>query len=220
MLTFKDTSVKDNEPISLVAKDLGTAEVYPQALIHSPNGRFVTLLGDNQYIVYTALAWRQKAFGSALDFAWGSKENSNDFAVLDSATNIVLFKNFVEHKSLDFGFQADGVSGGALLGVKGQGGISFFDWQTLGLVRRIEVEPKQVYWSENNELVCLVCEDAFYVLRFSSEEYASAFQNGEVEDDGVEAAFAMIADVSETITTGGTFPALFAYFAEHLRNRS
>lgn len=33
-----------------------------------------------------------------------------------------------------------------MLGVKGQGGIGFFDWQTGGLVRRIEVDPKEVCW--------------------------------------------------------------------------
>lgn len=42
------------------------------------------------------------------------------------------------------GFQAEGLSGGVLLGVKGQGGIGLFDWETGSLVRRIEVEPKNV----------------------------------------------------------------------------
>jgi coatomer subunit beta' len=36
------------------------------------------------------------------------------------------------------------LTGGVLLGVKGQGGIGFYDWQTGGLVRRIEVDPKEV----------------------------------------------------------------------------
>lgn len=91
------------------------------------------------------MAWRNKAFGSALDFVWASKENSNDFAIRESATSVKLYKNFTEKAGgLDVGFQADGLTGGTLLGVTGQGGISFFDWQTGGLVRRIEVEPKQV----------------------------------------------------------------------------
>lgn len=50
------------------------------------------------------------------------------------------------------GFQAEGLSSGTLLGVKGQGGIGFFDWNTGKLVRRIEVDPKNVYWSESGEL--------------------------------------------------------------------
>jgi coatomer subunit beta' len=140
-----DASLKDNDPISLPTKDLGTCEVYPQTLLHSPNGRFVSVCGDGEFIIYTALAWRNKAFGSALDFVWGSKDNSNDYAIRESATSVKIFKNFVEKAGgLDVGFQAEGLTGGVLLGVKGQGGIGFFDWQTGGLVRRIEVDPKEV----------------------------------------------------------------------------
>jgi coatomer subunit beta' len=119
--------------------------VYPQTLLHSPNGRFVAVCGDGEYIIYTALAWRNKSFGSALDFVWASKENSNDFAIRESATSVKVYKNFTENSGgLDVGFQAEGLTGGVLLGVKGQGGVSFFDWATGALVRRIEVEPRQV----------------------------------------------------------------------------
>lgn len=197
-LTGADETVKDNEPISLPTKELGTAEVYPQTLLHSPNGRFAAICGDGEYIIYTALAWRNKAFGSALDFVWASKENSNDFAIRESPTSIKVFKNFQEKKGgLDVPFAADGLTGGILLGVKGAGGISFFDWATGGLVRRIEVEPKQVYWSESGELVALACEDTVYVLRFSREAYTEAVQAGQVEDDGVESAFEVITDINE-----------------------
>ncbi|KAG6006833.1 hypothetical protein E4U21_006640 [Claviceps maximensis] len=207
-----DASLKDNEPISLPTKDLGTCEVYPQTLIHSPNGRFVAVCGDGEYIIYTALAWRNKAFGSALDFVWGSKENSNDFAIRESAMSVKIYKNFVEKSGgLDVGFQADGLTGGILLGVTGQGGISFFDWSTGGLVRRIEVEPKQVHWSESGELVAIACEDSCYVLRFSRENYIEAVQSGQVEEDGVESAFEVITDISESVRTGEWVGDCFLY---------
>jgi coatomer subunit beta' len=145
VLTFSDASLKDNDPITLPTKDLGTCEVYPQTLLHSANGRFVSVCGDGEYIIYTALAWRNKAFGSALDFVWGSKDNSNDYAIRESSTSVKIYKNFIEKPGgLDVGFQAEGLSGGVLLGVKGQGGVGFYDWQTGGLVRRIEVDPKEV----------------------------------------------------------------------------
>lgn len=193
-----DTTIKDNVPLTLSSKELGTCEVYPQTLIHSPNGRFVAVCGDGEYIIYTALAWRNKAFGSALDFVWASKDNSNDFAIRESPTSVKVYKNFVEKTGgLDVGFSADGLTGGLLLGVKGQGGISFFDWATGGLVRRIEVDPKHVYWSDSGELVALTCEDTFYVLRFSRENYVAAVQAGQVQDDGVESAFELITEISE-----------------------
>lgn len=106
---------------------------------------YMAFSGDGEYIIYTALAWRNKAFGNGLDFVWASRDNSNDFAIRESPTSVKVYKNFVEKSGgLDVGFPADGLFGGVLLGVKGQGGVSFFDWATGGLVRRIEVEPKQV----------------------------------------------------------------------------
>jgi len=126
---------------------MGSTEIYPQSLRHSPNGRFFAVCGDGEYIIYTALAMRNQAFGSALDFAWGSKDNDKDYAIRESNTSVKVFRNFKERGSggLNVGFQAEGLSGGVLLGVKGQGGIGLFDWETQQLVRRIEVDPKDVY---------------------------------------------------------------------------
>ena len=69
----------DGERLPLAVKDLGSCDLYPQSLQHNPNGRFVTVCVDGEYIIYTALAWRNKSFGSALEFVWGNE--SNDFAI-------------------------------------------------------------------------------------------------------------------------------------------
>jgi len=139
-------ALKDGQALTLPSKDLGTTELYPQSLVHSPNGRFVAVCGDGEYIIYTALALRNQAFGSALDFVWASKENDKDYAIRESATSVKIFRNFKERGTggLNVGFQAEGLTGGILLGVKGQGGIGLFDWESGQLVRRIEVEPKNV----------------------------------------------------------------------------
>ncbi len=141
-----DKSLKDGTPVTLPTKDLGSTELYPQFLTHSPNGRSVAVCGDGEYIIYTALALRNQAFGSALDFAWASKDNDKDYAIRESSTSVKLYRNFKERGSggLNVGFQAEGLSGGVLLGVKGQGGIGLFDWESRQLVRRIEVEPRNV----------------------------------------------------------------------------
>ncbi|KAL5343952.1 coatomer WD associated region-domain-containing protein [Aspergillus crustosus] len=207
-----DATVKDGAPISLPTKELGSCEVYPQTLTHSHNGRFVSVCGDGEYIIYTALAWRNKAFGQALDFAWGSKDNSNDYAIRESPTSVKIFKNFKEVSGgLDVGFQAEGLTGGVLLGVRGQGGIGMFDWETGTLVRRIEVEPRSVYWSESGELVALACDDTFYVLRFSRENYINGLNAGEADEDGVESAFEVVTDVNESVRTGQWVGDCFIY---------
>ncbi|KJX96158.1 coatomer subunit beta' like protein [Zymoseptoria brevis] len=209
-----DKSIKDGQPISLPSKDLGSTELYPQTLLHSPNGRFVAVCGDGEYIIYTALALRNQAFGSALDFAWASKENDKDYAIRESQYSVKIYRNFKPKSgdgSVNVGFTAEGLSGGVLLGVKGQGGIGFFDWETGKLVRRIEVEPRNVYWSESGELVCLACEDTYYVLRYSREQYLAAVQSGQVEEDGVEEAFEVICDINESVRTGQWIGDCFVY---------
>lgn len=70
-----DDNVKDGERLAVPIKDLGSCEIYPQTLQHSPNGRFAVVCGDGEYIIYTALSWRNKTFGNGLDFVWASDSN-------------------------------------------------------------------------------------------------------------------------------------------------
>jgi len=55
---------------STLLSELGSTEIYPQMLTHSPNGRLLVACGDGEYIIYTALALKNKSFGHALEFAW------------------------------------------------------------------------------------------------------------------------------------------------------
>jgi coatomer subunit beta' len=207
-----DANLKDGAPLSLPTKELGSCEIYPQTLSHSPNGRFVSVCGDGEYIIYTAIAWRNQAFGAALDFAWGWKENNSDYAIRESSTSVKIFRKFKEKPGgLDVGFQAEGLSGGVLLGVKGQGGIGMFDWETGSLVRRIEVDPREVYWSESGELVALACAETTYVLRFSREAYLEGLNAGLADEDGVESAFEVVTDINEQVRSGEWVGDCFIY---------
>ena len=42
-------------------------------------------------------------------------------------------------------------------------GLAFYDWESQELIRRIEIQPKNVYWSSENgaELVCISTEVSF-----------------------------------------------------------
>lgn len=81
-----DYELVDGERLPLAVKELGACDIYPQSLQHTPNGRFVAVCGDGEYVVYTALAWRNKAFGSAQEFVWGS--DSNEFAIRDASNRV------------------------------------------------------------------------------------------------------------------------------------
>jgi coatomer subunit beta' len=89
------------------------------------------------------------------------------------------------------------------MGVKSVNGLSFYDWETTDLIRRIEVSPKLIFWSENGELVCIACEDSFYILKYNSDCLAKAKENSELmTEDGIEDAFSVLNEINESVKTG------------------
>ena len=193
--------IQDGERLPLAVKDMGSCEVYPQTVQHNPNGRFVVVCGDGEYIIYTAMALRNKSFGSALEFVWAW--DSSEYAVRESSTTIKLFKNFKEKKTFKPDFGAETIYGGALLGVKSVSGLAFYDWETNQLIRRIEIQPKAVHWSETGELCCIVTEESYFILKYVPDNVTAAAENPEkVSEDGIEDAFDVLGEVSETVKTG------------------
>lgn len=45
------------------------------------------------------------------------------------------------------------------------------------LVRRIEIQPKAVYWSESGELCCIATEESYFILKFNNEAVGAAAEN-------------------------------------------
>ncbi|GAA5944224.1 coatomer subunit beta' [Sporobolomyces koalae] len=206
-----DETIPDGQQLAVAARELGNTEVYASSLQHSPNGRFVTVCGDGEYIIYTSLAWRNKAFGSGVGFAWAG--DSNTYAVREASNKIKVYRNFKERPGLvNANYTTDGIYGGTLLGVKGMGFVVFYDWDTGVIVRRIEVEAKSVYWSGTGNLVAIAGEDSFYVLRFDRDAYQQRLDSEvELDDEGVEEAFDLEAEISESVQTGKWIGDCFVY---------
>ncbi|XP_042754379.1 coatomer subunit beta'-2 [Lactuca sativa] len=128
------------ERLPLVVKELGTCDFYPQSLKHNPNGRFVVVCGDGEYIIYTALAWRNRSFGSALEIVWSS---DGEYVVRESTSKIKIFnKSFQEKKSIRPTFSAEKIFGGSLLAMCSNDFICFYDWAECRLIQRIDVNVK------------------------------------------------------------------------------
>ncbi|XP_046891713.1 coatomer subunit beta'-like [Hypomesus transpacificus] len=196
-----DAEIRDGERLPLAVKDMGSCEIYPQTIQHNPNGRFVVVCGDGEYIIYTAMALRNKSFGSAQEFVWA--HDSSEYAIRESNSMIKIFKNFKEKKAFKPDFGAEGIHGGFLLGVKSTSGLAFYDWENAELVRRIEIQPKHIFWSDSGELVCIATEESFFVLRYLSEKVAVAQETKEgVTEDGIEDAFEVLGEIQEVVKTG------------------
>lgn len=199
-LTQEELSmIKDGEKLSLQIKDMGSCEIYPQTIMHNSNGRYVCVCGDGEYIIYTSMALRNKAFGSAQEFIWSY--DPSDYAIRDGNT-IKLFKNFKEKKSFKPNFGAENIYGGNLLGVKSVSGLTFYDWETTELIRRIEITPKQIYWSESGDLVCIATEESFYILKYNKDCLDKCKENKDLlTEDGIEDAFNVLNEIDECVKT-------------------
>lgn len=185
---------EEGVPLSLSSRELGSSEVFPSLLAHSPTGRFVGVAGEGEYIVYTAVAWRNKAFGKALDFCWA--HDSNDYAVRESPNRILIVRNFATDTPLAIkpSGQAEALFGGLLVGVYCTGAqLELYDWQQARLVRRIDVEVSQLVWSPSGQRLAIASPDGtVYLLRYHPE----AMENMALYDeDGWEGALEVEAEV-------------------------
>ncbi|XP_019950628.2 coatomer subunit beta' [Paralichthys olivaceus] len=196
-----EAEVRDGERLLLGVKDMGSCEIYPQTIQHSPNGRFVVVCGDGEYIIYTAMALRNKSFGSAQEFIWA--HDSSQYAIREGSNMVKIFKNFKEKKAFKPDFGSEGIFGGFLLGVRSNNGLAFYDWESAELVRRIEIQPKHIFWSDSGELVCIATNESFFVLRYLPEKVSAAMESKEaMTEDGIEDAFEVLGEVSEVVKTG------------------
>nr|CCA18084.1 hypothetical protein ARALYDRAFT_895999 [Albugo laibachii Nc14] len=199
-----EMGLQDGEKLPLPARELGSCEVYPQKIRHNSNGRFVSVCGDSEYIIYTSQQLRNKAYGYGLDFAW-SPLGTGDYVVRESINKITLFRNFKEYKSdKPRVCSAEGLFGGVgAIGIKGNECVAMYDWEEMRLIRKIDVMVKNVYWSESGNLVVLACEKHFFVLAYNKDLVTEAFANGTNHpEDGVDGSFELLHEISEKICTG------------------
>ncbi|VFQ87388.1 unnamed protein product [Cuscuta campestris] len=196
-----DYEVTDGERLPVTVKELGTCDLYPQNLKHNPNGRFVVVCGDGEYIIYTALAWRNRSFGSALDFVWSS---DGEYAVRESSSKIKIFsKNFMEKKSIRPTFSAERIYGGILLAMCSNDFICFYDWTDCRLIRRIDVNVKNLYWADSGDLLTIASDTAFHILKYNRDVVSAYLESGRpVDEQGVEEAFEVLYEISERVRTG------------------
>ncbi|VAI69855.1 unnamed protein product [Triticum turgidum subsp. durum] len=191
----------DGERLPLAVKELGSCDLYPQNLKHNPNGRFVVVCGDGEYIIYTALAWRNRSFGSALEFAWSSE---GEYAIRESTSRIKIFnKSFQEKKTIRPTFSAERIFGGVLLAMCSSDFICFYDWADCRLIRRIDVTVKNVYWADSGDLVAIASDTSFYILKYNRDVVAAYLEGGKpADEEGAEDAFELLHEVNERVRTG------------------
>lgn len=96
------------------------------------------------------------------------------------------------YKDTDVMFNFLGIFGGHLLGIYSSSGLSFYDWDTLKLIRRIDIQPIHVYWAENATLVAIATADQYFILKYHVEAVQAAAENSEDVEDAFEVSIIFI----------------------------
>jgi len=156
------------------------------------------------------LALKSQKFGHALEFVWGA--DSSFYATRESSSKVVVYKSLTERKQFRPSFGAEGVFGGHLLAVRSSDFVDFYDWEQCRFIRRIEVCPRYVYWSESGEVVVLACDNSFYVLRYN-RELVQKFMDQDVEigEQGIDNSFDLEQEITEKVRTGTFVGDCFIY---------
>jgi coatomer subunit beta' len=207
MATIKQVGeIVDGSEISVTWKPPIATETPSIELMYSPNGRFVVSLSDDEWMIYTALGFRPRAFGKGLKFAWSADANS--YAVLDLGFTISVFRAFEKQETIQT--YARKVWGGELLSASVNGGLEFYDWADCKLVRRIEVKACDVKWC--GSLVAIRTKSSIFVL-----EYQSASAEGEwTAESGYEDAFHVAHEI-DVKSTSICWSANVLFFTENIK---
>lgn len=70
--------------------------------------------------------------------------------------------------------------------------ITFYDWDTFSIVRRIETVPKNVYWSESGTFLILQLESEFYLMKYNEAETKRLIGSPNIPEEGIDGSFTCI----------------------------
>ncbi len=217
-VSLRGLEAGDGEELSIIPKDLGNTELFPQKIKHNCNGRFLVVCGDGEYVIYTSQALRNKSFGSGREFVW-SGVGTGDYAVRETISRIKIFKNFKEQHTLRPPLSsAEGMFGGTCLGVKGPDSVVFFNWDEGVMVRKIDVAPLDVFWNESGQLLAITCEDNYYILKYDASLVSHAVSNGQIDsEEGVPASFDLLHEMPGNVIGGQWVGDCFLYTNDQQR---
>ena len=212
-----DHEAKDGEIITIPPKQLGSSEVFPNKISYSPNGRYFSILSDQEFIVSTSGVYRASCVGNCSDISW----NEGDSFIIKDGNSVKIFSNLKEEKSFKPGFSFDCVFGGPLFAVKTDEAIFLYDVENTIFIRKIDVVPNKIIWSEKKNKVALICEDVMYILEVNYdkiEEYIEKIVDGEKGDvDGCQEAFGDSFDIDGKILNGFFVDDIFVF--ENSKNK-
>ena len=187
----------DGSDLQIQFKDGCVVETPPSSIIHSPNGRYLAVTGEGEWSILTSLGFRSRAYGKGIMFGWAS--NSTAFATLNINRTVDVHSNFDDAQELPI--FAMKLWGGELIGASVSDGLNFYDWESLQLVRRIEIKPSEVKWS--GDLVAVRSKTSIAILAYNPDHGEDTFEEGAGFSDSFDLIYEIEAKASSIAWAGG-----------------
>lgn len=205
---YQSTYPGEGQVVDMTVKDISTSEIYPSSISYNTTNRYVALCGDNEYSLYSALAWRAKTFGTGRQLVWGI---GDQYAVRKNSQTVELYFDFSSKPPtvLNLEYDFNKIFGGNLLGIVNDESITFYTWDTAPqLVRQIDVKANGVWWSQNGNFVSIATNDSLYIL-----QYDENFSSAEDYDPqvGSETSFSMVAECDTKVKRGFWYNEVFFF---------
>ncbi|ORM39768.1 Coatomer subunit beta'-1 [Babesia sp. Xinjiang] len=186
------------KPLSLDFRNIGHCEFFPQYLSHHPNGRYICLCGESEYVIYTAQGMRSKTFGKAAQVVWSFE---GDYATWDGNV-ITIHHDFAPVNTIKPDLSVLSLHGGRLLGVSSSSKVQFYDWNSGYLVRTIDAAVSDIWWNVKGTKVALGCVGNCYILKYNSDALASSLEVQEYDaSNGVASAFELEGEIMESVSS-------------------
>lgn len=201
------------QPLNLSFRSIGSCEFFPQSVSHHPNGRFICLCGDSEYIIYTSQGMKSKSYGKASQLVWSEE---GDYATYDGL-EIALHRDFALNTTFKPSEQVVKLHGGKLLGVSTTSSTHFYRWTDGMLIKTIDVQTEHVWWNEGSSKLALGCVGTCYILAYNEEAVAEALDGGDYNPEmGVGSSFDLEKEIVDRVTSATWAMETFLYITPGL----
>lgn len=191
----------DGAPVTISEKEVGRSDIYPQAIKHSPNGLNVMISDGEEYIIYKVQGFKNVHFGQGAKFVWSQE---NGYAVHKGDEVRIFDSSFNQRSTIKTSYQVEGLHGGPLLGIRTNDFIMFYDWDSTVFVQKIEINCKDLYWNSTSYKLAVAAPQQLYLLQFNPNTLKAFLSSGKQEagDDGIDEAFSIESELTETVISG------------------
>ncbi|ETW49634.1 hypothetical protein PFMALIP_02342 [Plasmodium falciparum MaliPS096_E11] len=163
----QEENYNDGDIYKVNKKELGNCDFYPTNVSFHPSGRFICVNGHHEFNIYTSQVLRNKAYGKSSFFVWS---HTGDYAIKDEGNKVSIYKDFTSHHIFQTPYTITQLFGGYLLGVKSNNFICFYDWSDYSLIRKIDINVKNVFWNDSGTYVAISTEDSIYILNYLNSD--------------------------------------------------